>query len=132
VNAVPLEVGRPGRLQWNTAAMEASRTVVVVGYAKVPLGSTLRASHEFLSLILLVDQETHEVIEVDSTAVTAAVRRWLADLLVGRDLSQPLDAVVAIVESNYLGHAAGAIKQAAQDASRRYQAHLRGPEEARS
>ncbi|WP_329000214.1 DUF3870 domain-containing protein [Kribbella sp. NBC_00709] len=104
--------------------MDSTASMVVVGYAKVPLGSALRATHEFLSVVFLVDKESHRILEVDSTAVSGAVRRWLADLLLGRDLSRPVDDALTVIEENYLGHASGAIRQAVSDAARRYAVHL--------
>ncbi|MFT4083216.1 MAG: DUF3870 domain-containing protein [Nocardioides sp.] len=104
--------------------MDAASTTVTVGYARVAEGSALRDTHEHLSLVLIVDNATHRVLEVDSTAVTAAVQRWLSNLLTGRDITDPLTDVLQIIDANYLGAAAGAIRQALLDAVRRYAAHL--------
>lgn len=114
-----------GGSRWQTAAMDPSAQLIVVGYAKVPAGSTLHASHEFLSVILRIDKASALVTDVDSTAVSALVRSWLSELLLGRDFSADIDDVLAVIDQNYLGHAAGSIRQAIVDAWRHYGAYRR-------
>ncbi len=113
---------------WNRSChnpgMDATSCTVTVGYARVAAGSTLRDIHEHLSIVLIIDNDTHRILEVDSTAVTGVVQRWLASLLTGRDITSPLADALQIIEANYLGVAAGAIRQALVDAARRYAAHI--------
>jgi len=109
----------------HTAAMDASAHLIVVGYAKVPAGSALRAHHEYLSVSLRIDQASGVVVEVDSTAVTALVRGWLSELLLGVDFAADIDHVLSVIEQNYVGLAAGSIRQAVADAKRRYAARLK-------
>jgi hypothetical protein len=97
--------------------------VIVVGYAKVPAGSASRAIHEFVAVSLRIDSDTGTVTEVDSTAVTGVVRNWISELLVGIDFRADIEPVLQVIDTNYLGHAGGAIKQAVTDAWRRYAAH---------
>lgn len=95
-------------------------SVIVVGYAKVSVAAASHSTHEFFSISLRIDRETSEITEVDSTAVTGLVRHWLADLLTGADFAGDIDPVLAEIETAYLGHGAGAIRQAISDAWRRY------------
>jgi hypothetical protein len=111
--------------RWNNAVMEANNQLIVVGYAKVPDGSTLRAHQEYVSVSLRIDKASGIVAEVDSNAVTAVVRGWLSELLLGLDFSAPIDDVLTVVEENYLGHGAASIRQAVLDAWRRYSAYRR-------
>jgi hypothetical protein len=76
--------------------------------------------HEFFAISLRIDRQTRLVTEVDSTAVTGLVRNWLADLLLGVDFAADITPVLGEIEANYLGHAAGSIRQAISDAWRRY------------
>ncbi len=108
----------------DTAPMDATSCTVTVGYARVAAGSTLRDTHEHLSVVLIVDNDTHRILEVDSTAVTGVVHRWLSSLLTGQDITAPLTNALHVIDTNYLGAAAGAIRQALLDAARRYAAHL--------
>jgi Domain of unknown function (DUF3870) len=109
--------------QWHADLVDPTGSVIVVGYAKVPATSASRSAHEYLSISLRVERGTGVVTDVDSTAVTALVRRWLAELLLGVDFGQDISAVTARIDRDYLGHGAGAIKQAVIDAWRRYAAH---------
>jgi hypothetical protein len=51
------------------------------------------------------------------------VRGWIAELLVGRALSADPRPVIEQIDTSYLGHGSGPIKQAVTDAWRRYAAH---------
>jgi hypothetical protein len=69
---------------------------------------------------LRIDPRTDVVTEVDSTAATGLVRRWLAELLLDVDFGADIAPVLAQIDATYLGQGAGAIRQAVGDAWRRY------------
>lgn len=119
MTAIAGEVG--GRR--HTAAVDAPSSVIVVGYARVSTVSASHAVQEYFTVTLRVDRHTDVVTEVDSTAVTALVRGWLAELLLGTDFSADIAPVLAEIEASYLGQGNGAIRQAIGDAWRRYGAH---------
>jgi hypothetical protein len=106
--------------------MATASSVIVVGYAKVPVASASHSTHELFSISLRIDRQTSRITQVDSTAVTGLVRDWLAGLLSGIDFASNIDPVLAEIEDTYLGHAAGSIKQAITDAWRRYATYRRG------
>ncbi|MFC4950686.1 DUF3870 domain-containing protein [Pseudonocardia sp. GCM10023141] len=106
--------------RWQTAAMDPRTSVIVVGHAKVPALSASHAVQEYFTVSLRVDRATGVVTEVDSTAVTGLVRGWLAEVLLGVDLGGDITAALTEIEQAYLGHAAGAIRQATHDAWRRF------------
>jgi hypothetical protein len=95
---------------------------VVVGYARVTASAPASKVHDQFVLAMKVDPETHRVLATDCTAVTGVARQFVSDLLVGFDLARPVEEVLAVVDSSYLGFASGSIKQAIIDASRRYRA----------
>ena len=53
-----------------TAVMNVPTSVIVVGYAKVPVASAAHTNHEYFTISLRVERNTGTVTEVDSTAVT--------------------------------------------------------------
>ncbi|TWF79343.1 uncharacterized protein DUF3870 [Pseudonocardia hierapolitana] len=117
VSAADLELARP----WCDAARMGPRaSLIVVGYAKVPRTSGAHGAADLLAVSLRVDRETGTVIDVDSTAVSSVVRSWVADLLLGVDLSADISPVLAEIDESYLSNAAGSLKQAISDAWRRY------------
>jgi len=119
---MPLTHERP-RPRCHTPIVATAGSVIVVGYAKVPVAAASHSSHEFFSISLRIDRETGEITEVDSTAVTGLVRHWLADLLMGVDFAGDIDPLLADIDATYLGHGAGSIRQAISDAWRRYAAY---------
>jgi hypothetical protein len=112
--------------QWHATSMDARNSVIVVGYAKVPATSASHGVHEYLSISMRIDRDTGVIAEVDSTAVTGLVRNWIAELLIGVDFRHDIEPITREIESHYLGHAAGSIKQAVTDAWRRYAAYRKG------
>jgi hypothetical protein len=117
VSAPDIPLPRP----WCDAAPMGPRaSLVVVGYAKVPRTSGAHGAADLLAVSLRVDRETGTVVDVDSTAVSAVVRSWVADLLLGIDFSADISGVLAEIDEHYLSNAAGSLKQAISDAWRRY------------
>jgi hypothetical protein len=110
----------PAAEQWQSGLMDIEHHLIVVGYAKVPATSASRAAHEYLAVSLRIDRRTGQVVQVDSTAVTGLVREWIAELLLGRNVTADIKPVIEQIDRNYLGHGAGPIKQAIIDAWRRY------------
>jgi hypothetical protein len=94
--------------------------IIVVGYARVAATAASHAVQEYFTVTLRIDRRTGEVLEVDSTAVTDLVKRWLSELLVGLDFGADIGPVLAEIEGGYLGQGNGAIRQSIGDAWRRY------------
>jgi hypothetical protein len=107
-------------LRWQTAAVSVPNSVIVVGYARVATTAASHAVQEYFTVSLRVDRDSGLVTEVDSTAVTGLVRRWLAEVLLGIDFAGDIGPVLAEIEASYLGQGNGAIRQAIGDAWRRY------------
>lgn len=126
MTAVMVGSARP---RWDTPAvptpMPAPSSLVVVGYARVANTAAAHAVQEYFTVALRVDASSGVVTAVDSTAVTGLVREWLADLLLGIDLSVGIEPVLAEIDATYLGQGSGAIRQAVGDAWRRYGARPR-------
>ena len=100
--------------------MDARQQMIVLGYAKVPAQSTTHNDHELFSISLLVEPPGSIVVAVDSTAATSMAREWLASLLTGADLAGDETRYLAVVDTHYVGPAAGSVKQAIRDAWRRF------------
>jgi len=111
--------------RWETPGVSTPRSLVVVGYARVANTAAAHAVQEYFTVALRVDASSGVVTAVDSTAVTGLVREWLAELLLGVDLSVGIEPVLAEIDATYLGQGGGAIRQAVGDAWRRYGARPR-------
>lgn len=103
--------------------MDASASVIVVGYAKVPATSAVHATNEYFTVTLRIDRRSGLVIEVDCTSMTSLVQRWLSELLTGTDFTADIAPILSEIENSYLGQGAGSIRQAISDAWRRYASH---------
>jgi Domain of unknown function (DUF3870) len=73
----------------------------------MPATTTSHATHEFLSISVLIKPPSTTVIAVESTAVTVMTQDWLSSLLVGADLAGNESTLVEAVDAHYLGGAAG-------------------------
>jgi Domain of unknown function (DUF3870) len=118
-------IGLTALAHCDTAPMTTRNDIIVVGYARVAATAASHAVQEYFTVSLRIDRRTGEVIEVDSTAATDLVRRWLAELLLGVDFGADIGPLLAEIEADYLGQGNGAIRQAIGDAWRRYAAHGR-------
>jgi Domain of unknown function (DUF3870) len=106
-----------------TAVVDARKSVIVSGYARVATTAASHAVQEYFTVTLRIDRDSGVVTDVDSTAVTGLVRSWLAELLLGVEFGGDIAPVLAEIETSYLGQGNGAIRQAIGDAWRRYGAY---------
>jgi hypothetical protein len=109
----------------DTAPVTTRNDIIVVGYARVAATAASHAVQEYFTVSLRIDRPTSVVTEVDCTAATDLVRRWLAELLLGVDFSADIGPLLAEIEAAYLGQGNGAIRQAIGDAWRRYAGRTR-------
>lgn len=106
------------------------RQVVVTGYAKMPVGTAVRATHGMLGVRALVDVETHEVIEGDFSLWDERNRDFVGNLLPGQNLMSDDTDFIDSVKRDYWGAAQGAICQSYKDMVRRYREHLQAEQAA--
>jgi hypothetical protein len=118
-------IGLPVLAPCDTAPVTTRNDIIVVGYARVAATAASHAVQEYFTVSLRIDRRTSVVTEVDCTAVTDLVRRWLAELLLGVDFSADIGPLLAEIETAYLGQGNGAIRQAIGDAWRRYAGRTR-------
>ena len=79
--------------------MDASASVIVVGYAKVPATAASHATSEFFTVNLRIDRRSGTVVEVDCTAMTGLVQRWLSELLTGADFTADIAPILNEIET---------------------------------
>lgn len=99
-----------------------NRKIVVAGYAKMPEGTGARRLYEYLTLNVIVDANTHVVVDVGVTLVTDTGRRWVVEHLTGQHLLEEPATFIESVERDYWGHSQGALAQCYRDIVRRYRA----------
>jgi uncharacterized protein DUF3870 len=94
--------------------------VIVVGHSMMPKGTATRDIHETLSMVVLADRRTHEILRASVTFTTPVNREWVEGQLIGQSLVEEPAHFVRIVEGNYWGPAQRAIVQCYRDLVRRY------------
>jgi hypothetical protein len=99
--------------------------VIVVGHSMMPKGTATRDVHETLSMVVLVDRRTHQVLRASVTLTTPVNRDWVESRLQGQSLMEEPAGFIHIVESNYWGPAQRALVQCYRDLVRRYHEGLR-------
>lgn len=101
-----------------------SRQVVVAGYARMPERTPNRGTHQYLTLGVRVDIETHTVVHVSTSMATIGGADWVEQRLLGTNLLDPDPAFVRVVKRDYWALAQGAILQCFRDLVRRYRQGL--------
>lgn len=99
--------------------------VLVVGYAKMPEGTAVRAIYGTLALGAIVDTESHVVLRSWTTMASKETNDWVTSRLVGVDLSAIPSEFPAEIKRTYWGGAQAAICQCYKDLVRRYFENLR-------
>jgi hypothetical protein len=94
--------------------------VIVVGHSMMPKGTATREVHETLSMVVLVDRRTHQILRASVTFTTLVNRDWVEGQLQGQSLTEDPARFAHIVESNYWGPGQRAIVQCYRDLVRRY------------
>jgi hypothetical protein len=107
-----------------------SEEVLVVGYAKMPEGTAVRAAYGTLSVGAIVNTGNHIVLRAWTTLASAETNDWVSTRLVGTDLSVSPSPFPDEIRRTYWGGAQAAICQCYRDLVRRYTEHLRASQDA--
>lgn len=100
--------------------MNHLNSILVTAYAKAPQGTSMYESYKHVGIVLEVDQATHKIIETEFTFITNLAQRFFNRLLVGVDLTSPLDPIIEQIQAHYFAPSAGSIAVALRNAQKRY------------
>lgn len=78
--------------------------VLFSGYARMPSNTTAQKIYEELALVAVIDMSTGVVHNVECTMVTGLAKEFVSNLIVGYDMNQGIDPLVARLERQYQGH----------------------------
>lgn len=98
--------------------------IFVTGYAKVPKGITATELYSVIGMGLIVYKSSGEILEADCTLATRTGRKYLQEILTGKNL-QNIDEIINEIKMKYFGHAKKAIISALKMCNEKYQAALR-------
>ena len=100
--------------------------VLFSGYAKLPVGITASEMYKVIGLVLVVDEESGEILDADCTLATEVARKHVAKLIVGYSLNQSPEKLVRAVDQAYQGSAKKAIITAIRIIYDKYRSYKEG------
>lgn len=101
------------------------KQILFSGYAKLPTGITASEIYKVIGVVLLVNEDTGEIIQADCTLATAVARNHVSSILVGKQIANP-DYLVRIVDTTYQGSAKKAIITAIRIIYDKYRSYKEG------
>ncbi|HWR40385.1 MAG TPA: DUF3870 domain-containing protein [Patescibacteria group bacterium] len=105
---------------------QPGRRVLFSGYAKLPTGITASEMYKVIGLVVVVDEESGEILEADCTLATEVARRHVSGLIEGHSLNQSPEKLVRMVDLAYQGSAKKAIITAVRIIYDKYRSYKEG------
>jgi hypothetical protein len=96
------------------------KAIVVVGYGKLPQGTSVEQLHKVLAVVVLVDRSTGIVMDASSTLMTSVGDRFVCHHLRGLNLTTDASSFVSKISEAYKGLAQKAIVAAFRDLVKHY------------
>jgi len=104
--------------------MRDRNSVLISGYAKLPASITAETVYNFLAVVVVFDMRTGTILEAEASMVTELSKRFIAELLVGYNLNDGPEELMAAFECHYHGNAKRALETAMRMVFARYQEFL--------
>lgn len=101
------------------------KRILFSGYAKLPTGITASEIYKVVGLVLVIDEDTGNILEADCTLATAAARNHVTAILHGKTIVNP-DSLVRVVDATYHGSAKKAIITAIRIIYDKYRSYKEG------
>ncbi len=102
-----------------------SRQIFVTGYARLPQGITASELYTVIAIGLVIRMDSGEILETDCTLATDTARRFVRDLITGKNINN-LDEIIDEIRLSYFGHAKKAIVSALKMCHTKYHTALAG------
>lgn len=99
--------------------------VLFSGYARMPSNTTAQRIYEEMALVALIDMDTGVVHNVECTMVTGLAKEFVSNLIIGYDMKQGIEPLVARMERQYQGHLKKALISAIKMVGTQYAEMLR-------
>lgn len=98
--------------------------IFITGYAKLPQGITATELYTVIAVGMLIDKETGQIHDVDCSLVTDVARRFVKELVVGKNILA-LETIERSFVERYHGSARKALLSAFKIIAEKYQNILR-------
>ncbi|SHI15872.1 protein of unknown function [Sporobacter termitidis DSM 10068] len=84
--------------------------ILISGYAKLPANTTSEEVYKTLVLVVLVDMTRGEVVNAECSVVTDVTKSFVAGMIIGYNLNDGPEKLIARFDKLYYGHAKRAIE----------------------
>ena len=91
---------------------QSNERVLFSGYAKLPVGITAAEMYKVIGVIVVVDMKSGLIVKADCTLATELARQYIAQCLIGYNLSNGHEELQNILERQYQGSAKKAVATA--------------------
>lgn len=98
--------------------MEGKNIVYVVGYARVPDGTTAKHVYGIFGLGMELEKESGKILEISCTTLPSRGSEFLRKMLVTRSLEKDFKSITQEIRSRYIDRTSGAVLAALEDALR--------------
>ncbi|MCT4604610.1 MAG: DUF3870 domain-containing protein [Marinisporobacter sp.] len=102
--------------------------VFISGYAKLPKGITATELYSVISVGLLVNRYTGEILDAEASLVTTVAKNFFKNNLVGENINH-VDEIEKIFKESYYGSARKAIISALRTCHEKFRQIVDGAEE---
>ncbi|MGI5971917.1 MAG: DUF3870 domain-containing protein [Oscillospiraceae bacterium] len=83
--------------------------VLISGYAKLPANITSEEIFHTAVVVVLVDLQVGTIVKAECSTVTNVAKEFIANLMVGYNLSDGIDMLIQRINQTYYGQAKKAI-----------------------
>lgn len=85
-------------------------TVLISGYAKLPSNITSEEVYKTLVVVALVDMEFGTIVNAECSVVTDVAKKFIASMIIGYNLNDGPEKLIARFDAMYYGQAKKAIE----------------------
>lgn len=104
--------------------MVGSKVVLFSGYARLPAGTVASELYGVMALVFLIDVSNGTIVDVECTLSTRLAERFLASLLIGKQLTREATDLIDSIQDVYQGTAKKAIVTSLRIVIDKYYAYL--------
>lgn len=102
--------------------------IFLTGYAKLPSNITASKMYEVIAVGLLIKSKTGEILEAECTLSTELANKFVARMLVGKNINH-MDDIEKVINMSYFGSAKKAIKTAIHNCKKKFDSIFSSEEE---
>jgi hypothetical protein len=104
---------------------DKGQTIFFSGYARLPSGFTA-TEYKVIGVFVVIDMETKEILDADSTLATQLGREFVKKILVGYSMDKGIETLLRTIDVRYQGSAQKAINTALKVINDKYRKAQKG------